>query len=124
MKSVKAPVLYRDRWIECTSEAIIIHGYYFPFANKKTVPYARIRQVRAVPMGPLTGRGRIWGSGDFKHYAHLDPGRPHKRTALVLDVGAFFVPVITPDDPVRVKAIIEAKGHIDSPAGKEGAPGS
>jgi len=109
MKATAAPVLYRDRWIECTTQALIIHGYYFPLGLRKTIPYERIKGVRAIPMGPLTGRGRIWGSGDFKHYAHLDPGRPRKHTALLIDVGAFIVPVITPDDPAQVKAIIEAR---------------
>lgn len=103
------PTLYRDRWIECTTEALIIRGYYFPFANKKTIPYDRILGISEVKMGPLTGQGRIWGSGDFKHYAHLDWGRPHKKRALILDVGKFIKPVITPDDVDQVKAIIEAR---------------
>ena len=68
--------------------------------------------MQAVPLGPFTGRGRIWGSGDFKHWAHLDWGRPHKRTALLIDTGSFFVPVITPDDPARVKALIERTQQI------------
>ncbi len=108
MRSPNTVYLYRDRWIECTANALVIRGYYFPFGSRKTIPYERIRHVRAVPMGPLTGRGRIWGSGDFKHYAHFDPGRPRKRTALLVDVGSFFVPVITPDNPDEVRAIIEA----------------
>jgi len=103
------PTLYRDRWIECTTEALIIRGYYFPFGNKKTIAYERIQGMREIAMGPLTGRGRIWGSGDFRHYANFDPGRPHKKRALILDLGKFIRPVITPDDIDQVKAIIEAR---------------
>lgn len=103
------PTLYRDRWIECTTEALIIRGYYFPFGNKKTIAYERIEGMREIAMGPLTGRGRIWGSGDFRHYLNLDPGRPRKRRALILDLGKFIKPVITPDDTDQVKAIIEAR---------------
>jgi hypothetical protein len=101
--------LYRDRWIECTTEALIIRGYYFPFGNKKTIPYDRIQGVREIAMGPATGQWRIWGSGDFRHYLNLDWGRPHKKRALVLDLGGFIRPVITPDDTDQVKAIIEAR---------------
>ncbi len=101
--------LYRDRWIECTAEALTIRGYYFPFGNKKTIPYDRIRSIEEYEMGPLTGRGRIWGSGDLRHYANLDPRRPHKKRALILDLGRFIRPVITPDDIDQVKAIIEAR---------------
>jgi hypothetical protein len=114
--------VYRDRWIECTADALIIRGYYFPFGTKKTIPYERIREVRAVPMGPFTGQGRIWGSGDFKHWAHIDTKRPRKRTALLLDVGSFFVPVITPDDPARVKEIIEARVAAATGPGRGGSP--
>jgi len=101
--------LYRDRWIECAPHALIIRGYYFPFGNKKTIPYGRIRSIREMEMGPLTGRGRIWGSGDFRHYMNLDPGRPRKKRALILDVGGFVRPVITPDDAATVRAIIESR---------------
>ena len=37
--------LYRDRWIECTDDAVHIHGYYFPWGTKR-VPYSAIRTVR------------------------------------------------------------------------------
>jgi hypothetical protein len=109
MKATGAPVLYRDRWIECTSEALVIHGYYFPFGNKKTIPYGRIRSLRETKIGPATGQWRIWGSGDFRHYLNLDAGRTRKTRALVLNLGKFAQPVITPDDVDRVTAIIRSK---------------
>lgn len=107
--ALPATPLYRDRWIECTPEALVIRGYYFPFGNKKTIPYHRIRWVREYEMGPLTGKGRIWGSGDLRHYMNFDPGRPRKKRALILEVGRFIRPVITPDDTAAVKAIIESR---------------
>lgn len=107
--STQSPALYKDRWIECREESLIIEGYYFPFGNKKTIPYHRIKSVREVTIGPATGQWRIWGSSDFRHYFHLDPKRPHKTRALVLDVGKFIRPVITPEDTDQVKAIIESK---------------
>jgi hypothetical protein len=108
MKATPPLVLYRDRWIECTSEALIVHWYYFPF-GKKTVPYGRIVGIQEIKIGRLTGKWRIWGSGDLKHWWHLDPDRPHKDRALVLDVGCSMVPVITPDDVDQVEAIIESR---------------
>jgi hypothetical protein len=113
MKTMASPVLYRDRWIECTAEALVIHGYYFPFGNAKTIPYERIRAIHEYEMGPLTGRGRIWGSGDFKHYMNLDPGRTRKKRALILDLGRFVQPVITPDDVGQVRTIIETRMTTD-----------
>ncbi|MCX8032500.1 MAG: MFS transporter [Thermoleophilia bacterium] len=107
--STQPLVLYKDRWIECTEERLIIDGYYFPFGNKKTIPYHRIKSVSEVTIGPATGQWRIWGSSDFRHYFHLDPKRPHKTRALVLDVGKFIRPVITPEDTDQVKAILASK---------------
>ena len=42
--------LHRDRWIECTEDAVLIHGYYFPWGTKRA-PYPAIRTVRRVPLG-------------------------------------------------------------------------
>jgi hypothetical protein len=65
--------------------------------------------VEEIELTLWTGKGRIWGSGDFKHWAHMDPARPHKQRALILDVGGWVQPVITPDDTEKVRSIIESK---------------
>jgi hypothetical protein len=98
-------VLYRDRWIECTADAIHIRGYYFPWGTKR-IPYGSIGSVRRVTTGTLTGRGRIWGTASPRYWASLDPRRPTKRTALVLSTGSWVRPFITPDDPDTVEAVI------------------
>ena len=97
--------LYRDRWIECTADAVRIHGYYFPWGTK-SIPYSSIRTIRRVEMGTFTGKGRIWGSTTLRYWASLDPGRPAKSTALILDTGRHILPFITPDDPAAVEAAI------------------
>jgi hypothetical protein len=97
--------LYQDRWIECTPDELIIRGYYFPWGTKR-IPYSSIREVTVVDMGLLTGRGRIWGSTTLRTWASLDPGRPSKARALVLDTGGSIRPFVTPDDPDAVVAVI------------------
>jgi hypothetical protein len=104
---LKMSALYRDRWIECTDDAVVIRGYYFPWGTKR-IPYGSIRTIREVKMGVLTGKGRIWGSTTLRYWASLDPGRPSKSTALILDTGARILPFITPDDPAAVEAAILA----------------
>jgi hypothetical protein len=100
--------LYRDRWISCTDTHLVIRGYYFPTDAAKTIPYRDIRSVKLTKMGALTGRGRIWGTASPHYWAHLDFRRPKKRTALIIDHGQHVQPFITPDDPNRVREIIEA----------------
>jgi hypothetical protein len=103
--------LYEDERITCLDDALVIDTYYFPFGEKR-VPYASIRAVHERDMGPgiWRGRWRIWGSGDLRHWYHYDPHRPDKRTALVLDLGGWIRPVITPDDPSLVRGIFEGHG--------------
>jgi len=109
--------LYKDQWIECTDDAVRIRGYYFPWGTK-SIPYSGIRSVRKVAMGPLTGKGRIWGSTTLRYWASLDPGRPGKDTALVLDTGAAVKPFITPDDPDAVEAVILGHSAATSSTGR------
>jgi hypothetical protein len=100
--------LYEDRWITCEPDRIIIRGYYFPVGSK-VIPYRDIRTVTPYPLTLLSGSWRIWGATDPRLWFHLDPRRPRKRTALILDLGKWVKPVITPDDPEQVAAIIEQR---------------
>ena len=105
MKESPSEILYQDDRITCTDSTVIVRGYYFPLGTAKKVPYRDIRHVEQIELG--SGRWRIWGTADPRYWFHLDPKRRHKRWALVLDLGKFVRPVITPDDPARVKQIIE-----------------
>jgi len=100
-----ATTSYRDRWIECGPDEIRIRAYYFPWGTKR-IRYSSIRSARLVDLGLLTGRGRIWGTGNPRYWASLDPKRPMKKVGLILDLGHFVRPVITPDDPDAVAAAI------------------
>jgi len=62
-------------------------------------PRTELAKDAKVPLGPPK-------TGEFS----LDWRRPHKRLALVLDVGKRVKPVITPDDPQRVVAVLRSHG--------------
>ena len=96
---------YRDRWIRCSPDGIDIRGYYFPWGTKH-IAYSSIGSVRRVDIGTFTGKGRIWGTANPRYWASLDPGRPKKKVGLILDLGRFVRPFITPDDPDAVEAAI------------------
>lgn len=101
---------YEDDQVRCDDTGLVIKRYYYPRGDK-TVDYSAIQDVRR---WELTGvskirRWRLWGSGDFVHWWNLDPKRPTKSVALVLDVGKHVKPVITPDDPDAVEAILNEK---------------
>lgn len=102
---------YEDRRIALTQSGVEIRNYYFPVGTKR-IAYGSIRGVQRVEMssGILSGRWRIWGSGDFKHWFNLDTRRPKKKTALVVDVGKRLQPVLTPDDPDQAVSVLQSHG--------------
>ena len=104
--------MYRDRWIECTPDEIRIRGYYFPWGTKR-IPYRSIRGFRRVDLSAARGRGRIWGTANPRYWTSLDPGRPSKRQALILDVGHLVRPLITPDDSDAVESCIRERAHVE-----------
>ncbi len=77
---------YQDRWIECTDTQVRVRGYYFPWGTKR-IPYTSIRSLDRFTLTMLRGKGRIWGSGDFKHWANLDPRRPKKSVGFAVNLG-------------------------------------
>jgi hypothetical protein len=107
---------YRDRWIECTENEIRIRGYYFPWGTKH-IPYRSIRSVRRVQLSAISGKGRIWGTANPRYWASLDPRRPLKSSGLILDLGRFVRPFVTPDDCDAVEAIIRRHARLEGPGG-------
>jgi hypothetical protein len=105
---------YSDRWITCTGDGVEIRGYYFPWGTKR-VPYGSVRAVRRVQMTALRGKGRIWGTANPRYWASLDPQRPSKKVGLILEIGHFVRPFITPDDPDAVEAIIRERSGLGGP---------
>ncbi len=98
---------YADRWIECTDSAVRIRGYYFPWGTK-TIKYADIRDTVRAPLRMLRGRARIWGTSNPRMWAGLDPKRPTKTDAFVLDTGRSVKPFVTPDKPDAFAAELTA----------------
>ncbi|MCQ4083525.1 PH domain-containing protein [Streptomyces sp. RB6PN25] len=97
---------YEDGGILCDDQGLTIRRYY-PWGAKR-IRYSSIQGVEKLP---LTGvnkvrKWRIWGSGDFLHWWNLDPQRPRKDVALVIDIGHRVRPTITPDDPGAVERIL------------------
>jgi hypothetical protein len=103
-------VSYDDGRVACTEDALVIRLYYFPFGEKRIL-YSGIRRVRRRELTAMSGRYRIWGSGDFVHWANYDPDRPKKSVAFIVELSGQRVrPVITPDRPDEVLAELAAHG--------------
>lgn len=100
---------YDDGKVACTDQELVIRNYYFFFLGAKHIPYPAIREARRVRLGTM-GRWRIHGSGDFVHWFNFDVRRPRKDSAIVIHLDGVIRPVITPDDPDRVAAVLAEHG--------------
>jgi hypothetical protein len=109
--------LYDDGKIACDDEALFIDRYY-PWGEKR-IPYSEIESVSRLPLSGASRvrRWRLWGSGDLRHWWNLDPDRPKKDLALVIDNGHRILPTITPEDPAKVEGIIDERRRAISASG-------
>jgi hypothetical protein len=103
--------LYSDRWISCDDHAVTIRGYYFPWGSKR-IAYGKIRSAVVAPTASGSGKARIWGTANPTLWASLDPQRPSKDRALILDVGARIRPFLTPEDIDAVAQVIHRKSGV------------
>jgi hypothetical protein len=88
--------LYRDAYISCNEDMITVRWYYL--WGSKHIPYSHIRSAKIVTLTPVRGKFRIWGTGNLRYWASLDPARPGKDKGVILDLGASVSPLLTPDD--------------------------
>jgi hypothetical protein len=110
---------YNDGKVECTSSALRIHGYYFPWGSK-TIPYTSIKNLSRYDMSAARGKWRIWGTGTFRYWANLDSGRPKKLAAFVVDDGKKVKPFVTPDDPDTFETAVREQAHLGPSPGSLG----
>jgi hypothetical protein len=99
---------YDDGLIACSPDELVIRRYG-PLLGQKRIPYAEIREVREFELNAAR-RWRLWGTTDPRRWFNLDLGRRHKRVAFLIDLGKRVSPVITPDDPQRVAAVLRPHG--------------
>ena len=103
---------YDDGRIVCGPDRLEIHSYYFPFGTK-SVPYVRIKGLQRFEItGVLSGKWRIWGTGNPRYWANLDTRRPTKAAGFVVDLGRKVTPIVTPDDPDAFESVLRERAHL------------
>lgn len=102
---------YRDSKIEVSDQGLTVRWYYLPFGSKR-IQFEKVRSIRRVNMGVITGRGRIWGTANPGYWSHLDPKRPTKRIAYLVDTGHPVRAFLTPDDPAAFERALEAHSSL------------
>jgi hypothetical protein len=110
---------YDDGTIVCGPNQLEIHFYYFPFGTKR-VPYTHIRGLQRIDIkGPLSGKWRIWGTGNPRYWANLDWKRPRKKSGFVVDLGGKVSPIVTPDRPDAFESALRARANLESDSARQ-----
>jgi hypothetical protein len=110
---------YEDATVACGLDHLELRFYYFPFGTKR-IPYDQITGLQRIEMvGPLSGKWRLWGTGNLRYWANLDLRRPKKDAGFVIDLGRAVSPIVTPDDPDAFEAVVRARAHL---SGADGPP--
>lgn len=106
-------VLYADRLVEIAEDSILFHYYYFPTGSSKRVLFSTVEHIRARPLTFLTGKWRIWGSGDLVTWFPADWNRPARTTGfLLVGKGKTIRIGFTVEDEAAVWEILRRKGLL------------
>ena len=105
---------YDDGRIVCGADRLEIHSYYFPFGTK-SVQYEQIKGIQRIEIkGLFSGKWRIWGTGNPRHWANLDTKRPNKKVGFVVDLGRKVSPIVTPDNPDAFESVLRKRANLEA----------
>ena len=104
---------YREATVSVDSDGITIRRYGF-FGSPRTIPFGDVVAMTESRLGSL-GRWRLVGAGPgggSRNWYGWDSGRRSKKVAYALDVGRFWRPTITPDDPESFRTSLPSSVEI------------
>jgi hypothetical protein len=103
----------------CGPDRLEIHSYYFPFGTK-SVPYSQVRGLQRIAItGFLSGKWRLWGTGNPRYWANRDTKRPRKTVGFVVDLGRRISPIVTPDKPDAFESTLRERANLAPGDGRE-----
>ncbi|MET3960641.1 hypothetical protein ABIE44_000575 [Marmoricola sp. OAE513] len=99
---------YDDGSVACDESGLAIQRYY-PWGARR-IQYGEIKDVSVLPLSGWAAvqPWHLWGPTDLEHWWNLDPHRPERKVALVIDTGERFKPTVTPCDPDGFELVVRA----------------
>jgi len=103
-------ILYSDKLIEISNDAITLRKYYFPTFSKKIVKISEIEKIVIKKPTLMTGKFRLWGTGDFFHWFPLDQHRTKREVIFFLSMKNKKIKIgFTVEDSAKVIEILKEK---------------
>jgi hypothetical protein len=107
-------MVYEDTTVSVNNDGITIKRYGV-FGSHRSIRFDTITMVTERPLSSL-GRWRLVGAGPgggSRNWYGWDGGRKSKETAYSFDVGRFWRPTITPNDPQLFRAALPQSLNAD-----------
>jgi hypothetical protein len=106
-----SPVLYSDRLVSITEDAITFRHYSLPFGSPRRVEFSDIDHFTCEAPTIENGKWRIWGTGSFAAWYPLDSHRPERdRIFFATLAGGTMKIGFTVEDSAQVMTILSRKG--------------
>ncbi|MGD9898180.1 MAG: hypothetical protein AB7T22_03535 [Calditrichaceae bacterium] len=105
-------VVYSDPLVEIRFNKIIFKMYYFP-TGAKHLSFSEIKNIVVKEPSLLSGKWRIFGSGDFKTWFPCDFKRPERDKIFILTRAKGWWRIgFTVEDSERVIKIFKDQGLL------------
>ena len=103
-------MIYSDSLIEVSEYGIRFRNYYFP-SGSKSISFADIISIEKKPATLLTGRWRLWGTGDFRTWFVRDWKRPQRSCVFFLRLASQKIRIgFTVENAEQFVDVVKSKG--------------
>ena len=103
-------MLYSDRLVDITDDAILLKRYYFPFGSRR-VAFSDIQCIASEEPTVLNGKWRLWGTGTFTTWFPLDWRRPLRDRLFFMSLSNGWTRIgFSVENSRRVLEIFKQKG--------------
>lgn len=103
-------MLYSDKLLDITDDAIVLKRYYFPRGAKR-VAFSDIERIASEHPTWRNGKWRVWGTGTFRTWFPLDWQRPSRDRVFIIFLLTSRRRIgFTAESSERVSAILRQKG--------------
>ena len=107
-----AEVIYSDKLIEISHDAIFFRHYYFPLGSKK-IQLDDVEKIEVLNPTLMHGKWRIHGTGDFRTWFPRDTKRPSRDIIFIIFFNKrWWRTGFTAENSSEVRQIFTDKGLI------------
>ena len=82
-KSQMTEIIYSDKLVEISHDAIHFRHYYFPVGSKK-INLKDVEKIEILSPTLINGKWRIHGTGDFRTWFPRDRKRPRRDMIFII----------------------------------------